>query len=311
MKEILAPVERKLLLSELNDDTFVRRTNNGNKELFIIDNSNSPNTMLEIGRLREISFREGGGGTGKEVDIDEYDTFENPFKQLLVWDPKGKEIVGGYRFLEGEQILKNGGNKPDTPTSHLFNMSDDFINNYLPKTIELGRSFVQPLYQPNYNLRQGLYSLDNLWDGLGYLMINKPNLKYFFGKITMYPNFNAQARDMIHYFLNNNFGDKDKLITPIKALNYKTDINTFKSMFSGTDYIADFKTLNTEVRKLGENIPPLVNAYMNLSSTMKYFGTAINERFGNVEESGIFITVDDIYEKKKARHISNIIFERI
>jgi len=201
MKEIIAAIDRKLLKAELNDETFVRRTNNGNKEIFIVDNKNAPNTMLELGRLREISFRESGGGTGKEADIDEYDISDSPFKQLLVWDPAEEAIVGGYRFLEGPEILKVSSENPNTPTSHLFNLSDKFINDYLPITIELGRSFVQPLYQPNYNLRRGLYSLDNLWDGLGQIIVDQPHNEYYFGKITMYPSFDSVARDMIHYFL--------------------------------------------------------------------------------------------------------------
>jgi len=311
MKEIIAAIDRKLLKAELNDNTFVRRTNNGNKEIFIVDNKNAPNTMLELGRLREISFRESGGGTGKEVDIDEYDTSDQPFKQLLVWDPAEEEIVGGYRFLEGPEILKASSENPNTPTSHLFNLSDRFINDFLPITIELGRSFVQPLYQPNYNLRKGLYSLDNLWDGLGQIIVDQPHNEYYFGKITMYPSFDFVARDMIHYFLEMNFGDADNLITPIESLGYKTDVNAFKDMFDGDDYIKDYKILNKAVRQRGENIPPLVNAYMNLSPSMKYFGTAINARFGDVEETGIFIKIADIYSNKKNRHVNNIIKERV
>jgi len=311
MKEIIAAIDSKLLKAELNDDTFVRRTNNGNKEIFIVDHFNAPNTLLEIGRLREISFRESGGGTGKELDIDDYDMAEVPFKQLIVWDPDHAAIVGGYRFLEGPEILKTDLVDPNSPTAHLFNLEKDFIDNYLPATIELGRSFVQPDYQPNYNLRKGIYSLDNLWDGLGHLVVSIPQTKYFYGKITMYPSFNSVARDMIHYFLQIHFEDTNNLINPIISMGYKTDINKFKHIFTGTDYKKDYKTLNSEVRKLGENIPPLVNAYMNLSPTMKYFGTAINEGFGDVEESGIFITIDDIYENKKHRHLNNIITERV
>ena len=311
MKDIISKIDRKLIVSELNEDTFVRRTNNGNKEIFIFDNNNAPNSLLEIGRLREISFRESGGGTGNEVDIDEYDTSDIPFKQLVVWDPLEQEFVGGYRFLEGYNILKSGFDNPQTPTTHLFNLSDEFKKDYLPTTYELGRSFVQPLYQPSYNMRKGLFSLDNLWDGLGELLVEQPNMEYYYGKFTMYPDFNAVARDMIHYFLEMHFGDKKNLITPIKEMFYKTDINKFKSIFGGDDYSVDFKILNGEVRKLGENIPPMINAYMNLSSTMKYFKTAINDNFGMVEESGIFITMADIYDKKTKRHINNIIRERV
>jgi hypothetical protein len=312
MNDIIEAVNREQIKQELNDDTFVRRTNNGNKEIFIFDHRNAPNTLKEVGRLREISFRDAGGGTGKELDIDKYDTSDIPFKQLIVWDPEQEEIVGGYRFLEGSEILKTGFENPSTPTSHLFEMSDEFKRDYLPFTIELGRSFVQPLYQPNYNLRKGIYSLDNLWDGLGSLIVQQPKMKFFGGKFTMYPSFNYEAHDIMHYFLNYHFEDKDMLLTPLFKLGYKTDkIEDIQKLFPTKDYLANYKTLNHSIRNLGENIPPMVNAYMNLSPTMKYFGTSINSNFGDVEESGILITINDIYDGKKDRHVKNIITERI
>lgn len=311
MKEIIPAVNRSLLEQELNDDTFIRRTNNGNKEIFVVTNQNSPNVLLEIGRLRELTFREAGGGTGKEIDVDDYDVEENPFKQLVVWDPHAKEIVGGYRYKEGVLILQTESGEPNTPTSHLFCFCDSFVKGLLPKTIELGRSFVQPLYQPNYDLRKGLYSLDNLWDGLGCLTVDYPEVEYFFGKITMYPTFDKLARDYILYFLNLYFKDYDKMITAIYPLDYEHDESLLAELFEGDDYLKDYKTLNHKVRSLGENIPPLVNSYMNLSPTMKTFGTSVNERFGNVEETGILIRIADIYPSKKERHINNIIRERI
>lgn len=311
MVDIIERIDRNLILNELNDKTFVRRTNNGNKEIFIVDHILAPNTLKEIGRLREVSFRDAGGGSGKDCDVDEYDLSEKPFKQLIVWDPDCQEIVGGYRFLEGSIILESDFENPDTPTAHLFSLSDNFKKNFLPKTFELGRSFVQPLYQPNYNLRKGIYSLDNLWDGLGELVVEQPDMKYFIGKFTMYPDFNPKARDIIHYFLNLYFGDKERIVTPINSLEYKTDISDIENLFKGDNYIEDYKKLNHSVRKFGENIPPLVNAYMNLSPSMKFFGTSINERFGNVEESGILITISDIYDSKIDRHVKNILRERV
>ena len=311
MKDVIPEIDRKLLMQELNDDTFIRRTNNGNKEIFVVDNHNAPNVVKEIGRLREITFRQAGGGTGKEIDIDEYDVEENPFKQLVVWDPKQKEIVGGYRYKEGREILKTLDGKPNTPTSHLFCLCDKFIEEYLPVTIELGRSFVQPNYQPNYDLRKGLYSLDNLWDGLGCLTVDYSYVEHFFGKITMYPSFNSEARDFILYFLNLYFKDTKGLIEAIYPISYTYDVDHLKSIFGGDDYLQDYKALNHKVRALGENIPPLVNSYMNLSPTMKTFGTSINKRFGDVEETGILIRIADIYPAKKDRHIHNIIRKRI
>lgn len=309
--EIIERIDRGLLCNELNDNTFARRTNKGNKEIHIVDYLNSPNTTKEIGRLREITFREAGGGTGMELDIDQYDTAEIPFKQLIVWDPVEQEIVGGYRYLEGYEILKSGYENPLTPTSNLFEFSDKFKKEFMPSTFELGRSFVQPKYQPNIDIRKGMYALDNLWDGIGYLTVLQPDMKYFFGKFTMYPSFNEEARDAIHFFLNLYFGDKDSLLTPLHKIGYKTDIDKLKTLFLGDDYDKEFKLLIQKVRSLGENIPPLVNAYMNLSNNMKYFGSSINHSFGKVEESGILIHIPSIYEQKKERHIRHVNRDRI
>lgn len=305
MKDIIKPIERELLNKELNDDTFVRNTNNGNREIYIIDAHNAPNAMLEIGRLREYSFRAAGGGTGEETDIDEFDTMSIPFRQLIVWDKDDQEIVGGYRFLEGHKFQIHN-QIVHTPTAHLFRFNPEFVQHYLSKTIELGRSFVQPAFQPTVDIRKGMYSLDNLWDGLGFLTVNCPDIEYFFGKFTMYPHFNSEARDLIHYFLNKYFPDPDKLVEAHFPLGYKTNLTGFDEILASGVYADDYKALNTYVRDKGENIPPLVNAYMNLSPTMRNFGSAINDTFGDVEETGILIKIADIYDKKKERHIMHI-----
>ncbi|MCF8218417.1 MAG: GNAT family N-acetyltransferase [Bacteroidales bacterium] len=304
MQEIIQPIDKQLLQKELTEDTFVRKTNNGNREIYILDYHTSPNTLREIGRLRELSFRESGGGTGKDCDLDNYDVKDAPFKQLIVWDPEEKEIVGGYRFLEGKYLEKDNNGSLLSPTSKLFKFSETFINNYLPHVIELGRSFVQPDYQPLYNIRKGIYSLDNLWDGLGTLLVDNPDIYYFFGKITMYPRFNITARDLILYFLEKYFPDNEGLMKPYNPVELVTPQDELERVFTGKDYKEDYKLLVKHVRNYGENVPPLVNAYMNLSSTMKTFGTSVNPGFGSVEETGILITISDIYEQKKERHVS-------
>jgi hypothetical protein len=303
-EEIIQAIDRELLKQELTKERFLRSTNNGNNEIYVITHHDSPNVMKEIGRLREISFRAAGGGTGKSADIDNYDTDEIPYKQLLVWDPVEEEVVGGYRYILGYDVKKDKYGKPKLATSGLLDYSDKFVNEILPVTIELGRSFVQPKYQPSKESRKGLFSLDNLWDGLGALVIDYPNIKYFFGKVTMYVHFNPVARDMILFFMHKFFPDTEKLTWPIDPLPYKTDISGFESLFTGSGFEENHKILFQEVRKLGENIPPLVNSYMVISPSMKTFGTAFNEEFGGVEETGILITIKDIYEAKKNRHIN-------
>jgi len=307
MKTIISSVEKHLLVAELTPDKFLRKTNNGNNEIYIINYHDSPNVMEEIGRLREITFREAGGGTGKAIDIDEFDTSEKPYQQLIVWDPKELEIVGGYRYIHCKGIPFDKNNQPWLATSELFHFTKTFIDDYLPYTIELGRSFVQPLYQPTNNIRKGMYSLDNIWDGLGALIVDNPDIKYFFGKITMYPKYNITARDMILYFLNKYFYDSNQLVYPIEPLPTTTDSKLLESTFTGNNYTEDFKILLRTVRTFDETIPPLVNAYTNLSASMKVFGTAINHGFGKVEETGIVIKIDDIYPSKKERHINTYI----
>jgi hypothetical protein len=302
MKPIIEPIDRTLLEQELTKDKFVRNTNNGNNEIYIVTWHNAPQVTLEIGRLREITFRDAGGGTGKDCDLDEFDMADEPFQQLLVWNPRDKEIIGGYRFIHGGRLKVHANNKVDTPTAELFSFSPRFIEDFLPYTIELGRSYVQPAYQPTIDIRKGMYSLDNIWNGLGAIAMQHTDIKYFFGKITMYPHFNIEARDMILFFMKKYFGDRENMVTPIHPLIQKTDVELLENIFVGGDYDKDYKILVQHVRNLHENIPPLVNAYMNLSSTMLCFGTSLNPGFGDVEETGILVTIDDIYDFKKERH---------
>ncbi|GHE23196.1 GNAT family N-acetyltransferase [Sphingobacterium griseoflavum] len=309
MQEIIAPVERALIKSELTREAFVRYTNNGNNEVYLVNYHSAPNIMQEIGRLRELTFRGAGGGTGLSIDIDENDTCEHNYDQLIAWNPEEEEIIAGYRVMKCSDALDKDGNL-HLSTAHYFAFSDTFVRDYLPYTLELGRSWVQPRYQPAIDNRKGLFSLDNLWDGLGALVMINPEIKYLFGKVTMYPQYHAVARDLLIYFMEHYFPDNEKLVVPFAKLNlsYKTDISAYHGIFDGLDYKEGYKVLNTKVRELGENIPPLINTYMNLSPSMRTFGTALNDEFGEVEETGIMITLEDIYPAKKERHM--VTFER-
>lgn len=302
-QRIIDPVESSLIEAELSPERFLRMSNKGGNEIYVVDAFNSPNTMREIGRLREIAFRTAGGGTGKECDIDYYDTMACPCKQLLVWDPESKLILGGYRFICGRDIAFDAEGRPIIATSHMFRFSERFLRDYLPATIELGRSFVRPEYQSSRAGAKAIYALDNLWDGLGALTLIHPDIKYLFGKVTMYPSYTAECRDMILFFLNKYFPDPDELVRPINPLTISTDAATLDALFCGGDFRSDYRILNKAVHARGNTIPPLVHAYMGLSPTMRMFGTAINDEFGDVEESGIFFAIDEIFEEKKQRHI--------
>lgn len=310
MKDIVAPAPKEAVLAELTSDKLLRKTNKGANEIYLITHHNSPNVMHEIGRLREITFRDAGGGTGKEIDIDQYDINENPYKQLIVWDPDSEEILGGYRYIICSELPTDKDGEVVLATSRLFYFSENFKKDYLPHTLELGRSFVQPAYQSSKAGAKALFALDNLWDGLGALIVDHPEMKYFFGKVTMYSHFHTEARNLIQYFFLKYFRDKSNLVYPKEPMEMDMDMKALEKVFNGGSYKEDYRILTQQVREHGENIPPLINAYMNLSPSMKTFGTVLNDRFGDVEETGIILTIKDIYEAKKDRHIETYIKDK-
>jgi len=303
MKDIIPRIQLELIEAELTDDKFLRDTNKGGNKIYVLTAHDSPNIMQEIGRLREITFRMAGGGTGLDTDIDLYDTCEVPYKQLIVWNPDAREILGGYRYILCDNLSYDKEGEPNLATAHLFHFTEKFKTEYFPYTIELGRSFVTPDYQSSKAGAKALYALDNLWDGLGALTVDHPEMKYFFGKVTMYTHFNIEARNYILTYLRKYFTDHEELVIPKEKYVIKIDFPEYEKIFTENDLKEDYKILSKKVREIGENIPPLVNAYMNLSPTMRSFGTSINDDFGDVEETGIIVTISDIYEAKKDRHI--------
>jgi len=299
---IIAPISKEVIKQELNQERFIRTTRKGGNEIYSVNIHNAPNTLQEIGRLREVTFRESGGGTGLPLDLDEFDTADICYEQLIVWSPEDEEIVGGYRYILCKNAITSKG--IHLSTSHYFAFSDAFVENYLPLTIELGRSWVQPNFQPAVNPRKGLFALDNIWDGLGAIILTNPSMKYFFGKVTMYPTYDRESRDFLLHFMHHYFPDTENLMKPFHPLSQDYDCAFVEVQLNSLPFKDGFKVLNSYVRARNENVPPLVNIYMHLSPTMKTFGTAVNNEFGDVEETGILVTISDIYEEKKERHIT-------
>ncbi|MFI3240506.1 MAG: GNAT family N-acetyltransferase [Bacteroidales bacterium] len=303
MKPIIAPIDANLIEQELTPKRFLRKTNKLNNELYVVNAHNAPNTMLEIGRLREIAFRNGGGGTGEEIDVDKYDYLPEPYQQLIVWDPAEKKLLGGYRFLLGKDVEVIDG-KPNLATAHLFDYSEKFMNEFMHRTIELGRSFVAEDYQSSKSGTRSIFTLDNLWDGLGALFLVHKDMEFLFGKVTMYSTYDHICRDMIVYFMQKHFPDEDNLISPKNRLVPIVDTKELDDLFVGLDFKEDYKILNGAVRERGTNIPPLVNTYIGTSPTTRMFGTTVDHSFSDVPESGILVRIDDIYDVKKARHLT-------
>lgn len=309
MKPLIERIDRNLIKAELTPDKFLRKTNKGGNEIYVTTAAESPNIMREIGRLREWAFRLPGGGTGKDCDTDEFDYMEKPYKQLFVWDPQNEEILGGYRFIKGSDIVLDSNGQPLLATSEILHFSDKFLTDFIPRTIELGRSFVHPDYQATKMGAKSLFALDNLWDGLGALTVVESDVKYLFGKVTMYPEYDKRARDLILSFIGKYFPDEDALVRPYEALPVDVTKEERDSIFNSGDFKEDYRTLHRLVRERGVDIPPLVHAYISLSPTMRAFGAAICKSFGSVIEFGILMTLADIYPEKKRRHIETFIEE--
>lgn len=303
MEAIAEARDPKEVRAELTRDNFLRYTNKGQNEVYLITAHEAPAAMHEIGRLREEAFRASGGGTGKALDIDQYDVSDFPYQQLVVWNPDAEEIMAGYRLINCRDLLAQGGNLDMLATSHLFAFSDRFVNEYLPRTYELGRSFVQPKYQKGAEAKKGLFALDNLWDGLGAIIAKETDIDYLLGKVTMYPAYDRDARNALLAFLATYFPDPDELLTPYEALVTSEDLRTWMDRYENKEYKQAYLEMNTFIRSKDLTIPPLINSYMNLSPTMRTFGTSLNDEFGDVEETGILIRTADIHENKRERHI--------
>ncbi len=301
---IIPPIDRDLIRQELTPQRFVRKTKRLDNEVYIVNHHNAPNVVREIGRLRELSFRSSGGGTGMALDLDEFDTSERCYEQMIIYNPRDREIVGGYRFIDCAKAYNPATGQYELSTLHYFDFSPLFYEKYLPHTIELGRSWIQPAYQSgNTDSRQSLYALDNLWDGLGGIVATHPHVEYLFGKVTMYPDFDRMSRDALLHFMHYYFPDPDRLVVPKKPLGFDFPRENFLDIFEGKDYKTGYRNLVRFMRSRNHNIPPLINSYMNLSSTMKVFGTAMNNDFGAVEETGILVTIADIRPSVLQRYL--------
>ena len=302
MEKIIDPVDVELLKAELTPEKKLRNTNKGGNEIYIVDAHDSPNLMLEIGRIREESFRQAGGSSGLSADIDEFDTMPVPYKQIVVWDPDAQAVLGGYRYIMGPDVTFGDDGQPRLATAHMFRFSEVFIKEYLPHVMELGRSFVAPEYQSSKAGAKALFALDNLWDGIAAIATEHPQIIYFFGKMTMYPDYDRTSRDLILHFLWKHFPDPEELVRPIKPVMPGTNPRLMDIILKDQDFKDDYRNLKDAVRKLGTNIPPLVNSYMNTSPSMKMLGTAVNEEFSDVEETGILVCFNEMYPEKRDRH---------
>jgi hypothetical protein len=300
MKKVIKPIKREKLIKELRKCKLIKRTFRRNNEIYSFTYDEAPSLMYEVARLREEAFRAIGCGTGNVLDIDEQDTGSGAYQQLIVWNPTDMEIIGGYRYAVGKNYIE----QPSLLSmAHYFKFSKSFVTDYLPYSIELGRAWVNPLYQPSGDEKRSIFALDNLWEGIGALIAQHEDIKYLYGKVTIPENYNPTARNLIYNFLERNFRDKKRLLRPQKPF-FSTKRNKKKIQVINVD--DDFRNTTNSVKSLGVTVPPLINAYFRLAKQMITFGTALNPELGNSFETGIMIAVNDIHPDKYARYISSI-----
>ena len=303
---IIDPVDINLLKSELNEKTFLRHTNRGNNEIYVVNNETGPNVLKEIGRLREVSFRAVGGGSGTPCDLDHFDLEDKACFQLLVWNPEADEIIGGYRFTRWGIASFHENGQPYVNTEHLFDFSQEFIDTYFPYCLEMARAFIQPKYQSAEGGRKALFALDNLWDGIGGLVAQDPSIRYLAGKVTIYSSSPDMSRKAMVYYLDMCFGDREGLLVSKRPETCTPEESAFfRQMFNGADYKENYQILNNYVKSFGDTIPPLIHSYIGLSPTMKTFGTTFDPDFGDCYDTAMMITISDIYREKYERYIDS------
>lgn len=303
---IIEPIDVQLLKQELNKSTFLRNTTRGNNEIYVVNNENSPNVLREIGRLREVSFRAVGGGSGTECDLDHFDLEDKACFQVVVWNPEEEEIIGGYRFTKWSMASFHENGQPYVNTEHLFDFSQKFIDEYFPYCIEMARAFVQPKYQSAQAGRKALFALDNLWEGIGGVVASNPDVKYLTGKVTIYSSSPELSRKAMIYYLDMSFGDREGLLmSKNPELWTPQQEDFFKELFTGDDYKENYLILNNFVKSFNDTIPPLIHLYVGLSPTMKTFGTTFDPDFGDCYDTAMMITVSDIYKEKFDRYIGS------
>lgn len=274
----------------------MRDTKRAGNEIYIFTAAECPALMREVGRLREIAFRAAGGGTGEEADIDGEDRAEGGYHQLIVWTQRRRRSWADTASSSARRAGSRISRRNTTSISAIFSGAAT-----CPTPSNWGvRSSSRPIRRaPN---TKSLYALDNLWDGLGALIVLNPKAKYLFGKVTMYSSYQTVARNTLIYFLHKYFPDRDRLVTGRHPIDLGLDDPYYERIFTGENYVENYHILIQRIREFNENIPPLINSYMNLSPTMRVFDTVENPDFGGVEETGILLAIKDIYLEKRERY---------
>lgn len=296
-KNVIHPIDRKLIKRELSDSQILGRTKD-DKKIILTEFENSPNVLKEIARLREITFRKVGEGTGKKRDIDDFDKY---YKHLVVWDEEELEIVGSYRIGIGKDIFLSKGTE-GFYTSTLFNFSSRFEDEVIKDSIELGRSFVQKKYW-NSN------ALNYLWQGIGAFISNNDWVKHLFGGVSISNNYSESAKNMIVYYFQKWFDDIDDFAeSKNKFILSNKTADDLSKIFISDNYKEDYRILKNLLKPTGYTVPVLYKHYSELCNDngVKFLDFGVDPDFENCVDGLILVDVHKIKDEKRERFINSL-----
>lgn len=294
-KSIAHPESRQAIKQELRTGELLGETSDG-KQIILTDWFPESSVIREIGRLRELSFRKVGEGTGERRDLDRYDQH---YRQLVLWDNEALEIVGAYRLGEGKNILAKIG-REGFYSANLFRFNEPFFP-YLDSSLELGRSFVQPRYW-------GTRALDYLWQGLGAYLRHHPEIKYLFGPVSISAHYPPALRDMLVYFYGTYFNHPQELVSAVNPcrLSERT-LEEFQAIFQGDDFDSDLKELKNRLSMQNMSIPTLYKQYSDLCENggVRFLDFGVDPDFSGCTDGFLLVDVSKIKDTKRRRYIEN------
>ena len=268
-------------IRKIEEDRLLFRLKNF--AIYCAPSDDIPNILNEIGRLRELTFREVGEGTNRSIDLDEFDLY---YFQLFIWDEEAKRIVGAYRIGKGADILHQFGTRGFYVQS-LFRLKDSFLP-VLQQSLELGRSFVVKEYQ-----KQPM-SLFLLWKGILYFLLKNPEYRYLVGPVSISNNYSSISKEMIIKFIMSHHFDWNmaRLVAPRNAFKFKSQDQNINVIMENMDDINTFDRFIGDVDELNTGLPVLLKKYIKLNA--KIIGFNVDPKFNNCLDGLILLDVYDV-----------------
>ncbi|MFT7414762.1 MAG: putative hemolysin [Methylophagaceae bacterium] len=289
------PQERRAIKKELQQAELLGETLDG-KKIYLFDYQSDSTVMNEIGRLREVTFRQVGEGTGKKNDLDRYD---RDYRHLILWDEHELEIAGAYRLAEVKSLFL----KSDTRgiySQELFDYDQEKMASFFEQGIELGRSFVSPKYW-------GKRSLDYLWYGIGAYLKRYPEIRYLFGPVSLSDSYPEFAKALIIIFYQHYFKDKAQLATARVPYRINSNIKQWANdVVTGLDYDADFKAMRVQLAHMNVSIPTLYKQYSDLCEMggVRFIDFNVDADFGNCIDGLVMVDLQALKPAKHKRYLA-------